>query len=90
MSDYPAGEPGVIDLGLRHFALIVSNGRMVMWWHDCPAVEHRSWHWIGEDAAGTRSGHRIVSIYPPHVEGSLVCVLCRDHGFIHNGSWRAA
>lgn len=83
---YPAGEPGVVDLGQRHYVLKFHHLSW-MWWHDCRAVEHVSWGWIGDQGDGIRSGHVIESTSPLTVAGSLICLDCRDHGFITGGRW---
>lgn len=87
---YPAGEVGVYDIGNRHF--VVPYGEAgYRWWHDCPAVEHVSWGWIGRVSAERESGHRIVHHAPSlTVEGSLICPDCGDHGFIRDMRWVAA
>lgn len=87
---YPAGEPGVDDIGSRHFVQIYGEAGY-MWWHDCPAVEHVSWGWFGRVDEGRESGHRIVTHAPTlTVEGSLICTDCGDHGFIRGMKWVAA
>lgn len=84
---YPAGEEGVIDLGLRHF---VRPGEPCLWWHDGPAAQHVSWRWFGVAKDGRASGHRIERMDPLTVGGSLICTDCGDHGFIRNGRWEPA
>lgn len=86
MLAYPAGEPDVLDLGLRHFVLVDQEGDTVLWWHDCPAVKHVAWGWIGRNGSVV-SGHVVRSWSPLDVQGSLVCEHCRDHGFIRAGRW---
>lgn len=84
---YPANEPGVYDLGHRHFATIYGNAGY-RWWHDCPAVEHVSWGWFGKVSDAQQSGHRIIRHVPTlTVEGSLLCTDCGDHGFIREAKW---
>lgn len=81
---YPATLDDVVDLGHRHFVRPCDSGRWFMWWHDCPAVAHISWAWIGDRGADGRSGH---TINPLDVTGSLICRDCRDHGHIRAGRW---
>jgi hypothetical protein len=55
------------------------------------------WHW---DRVGERwcSGfvrfapgkHRLISASPLHIEPSLLCNRCPDHGWIRNGAWTSA
>lgn len=86
---YPDGEPGVLDLGSRHYVAPFGTG--YCWWHDCPAVEHVSWGWFGDVSMVQMSGHRVVSHVPAlTVEGSLLCTDCGDHGFIREGRWVTA
>jgi hypothetical protein len=85
---YPADEPGVIDLGSRHF-LLPTDGAW-LWWHDCPAVAHPAWGWFGQRSDGRASGHVITATEPMTVQGSLVCLECGDHGFIREGRWERA
>lgn len=89
---YPEGEPGVLDIGHRHFVFKAQeDGSSWLWWHDCPKV--RSWGYFGapwhESANGQAkaSGHQIASINPLTVGGSLLCGNCGDHGFITDGKW---
>ncbi len=98
---YPEDERFVADIGLRHFLrphVIDGDGkvRAWLWWHDCPAVEHVSWGWIGDKMDGTKSGHGVPALdlapWPPvggefTVEGSLICERCGDHGWIRAGRW---
>jgi hypothetical protein len=85
--EYPANVPGVLDLGARHFVRPCGDPpTWWMWWHDCATVTHTAWGWIG-DQGDKKSGHRIASTSPLHVEGSLVCEDCGDHGWIHDGRW---
>jgi hypothetical protein len=84
---YPEMVPGVIDLGSRHFVLLIQNDATMtfIWWHDCP--NDQTWNVIGSLGA-VRSGHQISSHDPVHVEGSLLCPHgCGDHGYIHEGKW---
>jgi len=85
-AQYPAGLEETLDLGHRHFARPYV-GLAWIWWHDCPAVGHISWGWIGNQGDGNKSGHVIESTSPLTVRGSLVCTDCRDHGFIRDGRW---
>ncbi len=96
--DYPANLPGVIDLGHRHYAIGCGlrydpiAKREVhtwwIWWHDCTAVTHTSWNWVGDQGDDNRSGHIIESADPLTITGSLICIECRDHGLIERGAWR--
>jgi hypothetical protein len=90
LENYPENLPGVIDLGDRHFALLVQNDSTMtfLWWHDCPVDQ--TWNWIGQVGA-MQSGHVIRYNDPLSVEGSLLCPRgCGDHGFITVGRWVAA
>jgi hypothetical protein len=94
VTDYPALEPGVIDMGARHFMWPQpGDGWFILWWHDCPAVAHVSWGWIGQPRDGRQaSGHVIRFSGEPDqptvtVDGSLLCTDCGDHGFIRDSRW---
>ena len=82
---YPQVELGVTNIGHRHFVRPNGFGGY-LWWHDCPAVEHVSWGWFGPGDGGA-SGHVIDNHDPLTVRGSLICLDCRDHGFITAGAW---
>ncbi len=84
---YPANEPDVYDLGMRHY--VMPHGEAgYLWWHDCHAVENVSWGWFGRVDPERVSGHRIVYHVPSlTVEGSLICTDCGDHGFIRDSRW---
>lgn len=92
---YPEGENGVLSLGDRHFVWRQADGTW-LWWHDCMAQEHVSWMWFGVAHDRSRStGHVILEIDGIArdgltVQGSLICELCGDHGFIESGQWRKA
>jgi hypothetical protein len=93
ISTYPATEEIAVDIGLRHFIIPCEEGghRWWLWWHDCPTPSsgHVSWNWIGNNGSNA-SGHKIESIEPLTVSGSLICTDCGDHGFICDGRWIAA
>ena len=38
----------------------------------------------------TKPVHQLVSEDPLHVEPSILCPECGDHGFIRNGAWESA
>ncbi|HEV8653091.1 MAG TPA: hypothetical protein VG276_27795 [Actinomycetes bacterium] len=86
---YPEGEPGVVDLGERHFAMaLITNDAVVgyLWWHDC-TTEPKGWSWLGQ-WGDRRSGHQIVDTDPVHIEPSILCPQgCGDHGFVREGRW---
>ncbi len=88
MSDYPDGENNVEPLGDRHFVMPTDRDRRgFFWWHDCTG--RSGWGWFGAVEAGA-SGHKITSSDPLTVQGSLLCTVCGDHGFIRDGRWAAA
>lgn len=41
-------------------------------------------------AAFLSPGHRIVADNPITIEGSLLCLSCKAHGFVREGKWVAA
>lgn len=81
---YPMGEPGVIDLGDRHFAMPfrTETTDCYLWWHDCQRAS--AWCWIGPIDV-------ITSREPLTVQGTLLCPSgCGERGFVEAGRWRSA
>jgi hypothetical protein len=84
---YPEGELGVIDLGHRNFVRLMQAPGCFTHWHDCtgPGYMH-AWTWFGT-CGDRQSGHKIISVEPLTVEGSLGCKHCGNHGHIRFGEW---
>ena len=88
---YPLGEPGVIDLGDRHFAMPIRTESTdgYLWWHDCSRA--RAWSWIGPLEPHRTTGRVVMSGDPLTVQGALVCPSgCGERGFIESGRWHPA
>lgn len=73
---------GAIDIGSGHFLRWAGNGDLY-WCH--PGC--RGWHTV-DVTSGKR--HRLSSRDPITIEGSLLCVETRVHGFVRNGQWISA
>jgi hypothetical protein len=74
-----------MDLGSGHRAswLVSEGGRNLMTWHpNCSAKANSRWVDL---VSGTH--HRLISEDPLHIEPSLLCEFCGDHGFIRDGRW---
>lgn len=60
-----------------------------LWWvHHCP--DHRGKNSLGRIDVTTGERHQLITVDPLHIEASVKCVGCGDHGFIRNGKWVAA
>lgn len=79
--NYPANEPGVIDVGGGHFLRL--GGEAFLWWHGCSA---RGWRGVGEPM----SRHIVENRDPVTIRGSLLCPKCGVHGYVENGKWKTA
>lgn len=58
-----------------------------LWWaHTCTNGRRQ----LGHIDVTSGQRHTLVSPEPLHVEASVLCPECRDHGFIRAGRWVAA
>ena len=89
-SAWPAGEPGVIDLGSDVHIRWDADGRGFAWHH--PAC--RAWATLRFRPDPFSTGHDLVSGGPDDmtsltIQGSLLCPMgCGRHGVIENGQWK--
>ena len=88
---YPAGEPGVRDLGGGVFLRWDEDGRGFTWHH--PTC--RAWSTLRLRPDPRSTGHELVAGGPANMEkltirGSLLCPGgCGFHGVIEDGRWRS-
>lgn len=95
-------ERETVDLGEGRYASFITdeNGTKIglLEWHDCAAV--RSDYltagsiffdipeaWVHRQAGAK---WKLVSLDPLHLEPSIACQNCANHGFIRNGKWEDA
>lgn len=87
--DYPANEPGAIDLGNRVYIAWHKDGQGFIWHH--PSCQ--AWCVLRLMPDPDSTGHRLMSGGPQDTEhltiaGSLLCPMgCGAHGFIRDGRW---
>ena len=59
----------------------------VAWAHRCTNHGGHTAMVIGRVEVTSGEKHRLVSRDPLHVEPSILCAACGDHGFIRDGKW---
>lgn len=74
-----------IDLGQGHRASYMPTGN-VLHYHPCPDPTKRLR--VVDLVSGLH--HRLVSASPLHIEPSLLCEFCDEHGYIRDGLWSNA
>lgn len=62
----------------------------IMWVHRCRAADGHEWLSPGRIDISTGQKHQLISRDPLHVEASVLCAICGDHGWIRDGRWVAA
>ena len=89
-SAWPAGEPGVIDLGSDVYLRWDADGRGFAWHH----TACRAWAVLRFRPDPQSTGHELLSGGPDDwmhltIRGSLLCPMgCGKHGVIEVGRWR--
>lgn len=73
-----------IDLGSDHRAGWKEDGNL-WWWHACTVGSG-----IGSIDCTTGQFHSLISREPMHIEASVLCATCGDHGWIRDGKWVTA
>lgn len=61
--------------------------RDIWWVHRCRMPNGSTPMMLGRLDITTGKKHRLVAEEPLHVEPSVLCGQCQDHGFIRNGKW---
>ena len=60
--------------------------RDILWLHECTGGRRQ----LGRIDITSGNFHTLVSEEPLHIEPSIKCPLCNDHGSIRNGAWETA
>lgn len=58
----------------------------IMWMHTCKGGRHQ----LARIDVTSGNFHTLVSREPLHIEPSILCPVCGDHGFIREGKWVVA
>lgn len=64
------------------------RGRNVLWAHRCTKYDPPR-HMLGTIDVATPI-HTLMAEEPLHIEPSILCLDCGEHGFIRNGEWVSA
>lgn len=64
--------------------------RVVWWVHVCTLPNGKRREMLGHCDVHSGTRHRLESEDPLHVEPSILCLQCQDHGWIRNGKWQKA
>lgn len=79
-----------IDLGHDHALGWTPSGDLY-WMHRCNGDDYRGdqpWRWaLGTIDVTSGERHTLRKRLPVDVGGSVLCVSCKDHGFINDGKW---